>query len=305
MASNNRVNGCICITHAEKTVRVMHISRVVFLLYCLVMSASGCDEWAQQNPCMCTCDDDNNECTERCKDIAAENEKVRCSEQCFMIAKTCWNSCASFNSSEKYLPKSHWNVVIRNETLSTDVLKVVATDPDNGVGGVVTYSLMDGGGLKGNATLIIKIQDIQNKPPYFTGQPFNAHIPEESPVGPCKDFFEIKSNGIYGIAKVTARLDRDHGIIQMLVAREEKAQPYNTQCIVHLAIIDRNDNLPKFIKSSFAVHIVENYTNEQLVLSEKAFDRDQRNTTNSRVEFALIDSPFNMQNFHNHHNMAK
>lgn len=35
----------------------------------------------------------------------------------------------------------------------------------------------------GNATLIIKIQDIQNKPPYFTGQPYNAKIPEETPIG--------------------------------------------------------------------------------------------------------------------------
>lgn len=35
----------------------------------------------------------------------------------------------------------------------------------------------------GNATLIIKIQDIQNKPPYFTGQPYNAKIPEEKPIG--------------------------------------------------------------------------------------------------------------------------
>ncbi|VDI57892.1 Hypothetical predicted protein [Mytilus galloprovincialis] len=357
----------------------------------------------------------------------------------------------------------------------------------------------DGGGLQGNATLIIRIQDIQIKPPYFTGQPFNAEIPEESPVGTtvkfvypiraddgdtgvphaieynftegvCKEFFEIKSNSRYGIVTVKKRIDRDHGVIHnvrgvctltlmalekvnsgesnpgpsnsttpvdvnsrlhlelryhngsrvqgikpvpdtvqgsgniklylqddfsfdfekvqevsfMLVAREEKAQPYNTQCIVHLKIIDRNDNFPQFTKSSFAVHIVENYTNEQLVLSEKvsdfklyerflvnnltgvltkrknvildyekideyvlillakdgggnlqsaevvvtlddinnnppvflqsfyngviketnknfkitvnAFDRDQRNTSNSRVEFVLIDSPFNMQN---------
>lgn len=61
-------------------------------------------------------------------------------------------------------------------------------------------------------------------------------------------------------------------LLLKLVAREEKAQPYTTQCIVHLTIIDRNDNFPQFTKSSFAVHIVENYTNEQLVLSEKVSD---------------------------------
>lgn len=31
--------------------------------------------------------------------------------------------------------------------------------------------------------MIILIQDIQNKRPYFTGLPFNAVIPEESAVG--------------------------------------------------------------------------------------------------------------------------
>lgn len=51
----------------------MHISRVVFLLYCLVMTASGCDDWAKLNPCIYTCDDVNNECTDRCKVVAAEN----------------------------------------------------------------------------------------------------------------------------------------------------------------------------------------------------------------------------------------
>ncbi|CAC5415595.1 CDH23 [Mytilus coruscus] len=358
-----------------------------------------------------------------------------------------------------------------NASLSTEVLKVEATDPDNGVGGVVRYSLIssalydsafgidettgsitvkkeldysklsfyqylifgtDGGGLKGNATMIIKIQDIQNKPPYFTGQPYNAEIPEESPVGTtvnfsypiraddgdtgvphaieysftegkCKHFFEINSNGD---VTVKERIDRDDGVIHKfrgvctltlmalekvsssetdpgpsnsttpvvitiididdnlpkfsmsiynatvfenlkqipltiegdrinvtdvdqdthsllhleiqydngtrvyginpvpdmvqgsgnimlylqddfsfdfekvkeisytLVASEKKEPAKTTYCTVHLEIIDRNDNLPQFTKSSFIVHIEENNTNVQQVLSEKATDKD-------------------------------
>ncbi|XP_063446627.1 cadherin-23-like [Mytilus trossulus] len=505
------------------------------------------------------------------------------------------------DNAPKFIEPMYQQDIPENENVSTEVLKVVATDPDNSIGGIVRYSLQpegqsaglydnaftidarsgsvtlgkrlefaklsfyqyiligtDGEGLQGNATLIIKIQDVQNKPPYFTGQPFNAEIPEESPVGTtvkfvypiraddgdtsvphdieyrftegvCNEFFEIKSNGMHGIVTVKKRIDRDHGVIHnvrgvctmtlmalekvnsgetnpgpsnattpvvitiididdslpefsqslynatvfenltqvaftlkgdginvsdadqdvnsrlhlelryhngslvqgikpvpdtvqdsgnimlylqddfsfdfekvqevsfMLGATEEKDQPYTTQCIVYLTIINRNDNFPQFTKSSFAVHIVENYTNEQPVLSEKAtdkdsgyfgeityslqdsrdifivnnltgvitkrknvildyekideyvlillakdgggnlqsaevvvtlddvndnppvflqsfyngviketdknfkltvsaFDRDQRNTSNSRVEFVLIDSPFNMQN---------
>lgn len=37
---------------------------------------------------------------------------------------------------------------------------------------------------------------------------------------------------------------------------------------------------------------MDNHTN--IIL--QAFDRDQKNTINSRVEFDLLDSPFNMQN---------
>ncbi|VDI07003.1 Hypothetical predicted protein, partial [Mytilus galloprovincialis] len=125
---------------------------------------------------------------------------------------------------------------------STEVLQVHASDPDNGVGGVVRYSLQDGGGLNGTATLIIKVLDIQNKPPYFTGQPFKAHILEESPIGTivnfvfpiraddgdtgvphdiqykfttgaCIEFFEIKQNGSFGIVQVKKRIDRDSCVL--------------------------------------------------------------------------------------------
>lgn len=47
----------------------------------------------------------------------------------------------------------------------------------------VKYYFQDGYGLNGTATLLIKVLDIQNKPPYFTGQPFKAHVLEESPIG--------------------------------------------------------------------------------------------------------------------------
>ncbi|XP_071131762.1 protocadherin gamma-A11-like [Mytilus edulis] len=175
--------------------------------------------------------------------------------------------------------------VLENAKTSTKVIKVTATDPDNGIGGVVKYSLVpegqsaalygnafvidpttgsiivnglldysklsfyqylifgtDGGNLTGNATLIIKIKDIQNKPPYFTGQPFNTEIPEDFTVGSvvpftypiraddgdtgvphaieykftpgkCNEFFEIKSNGTHGIVTVNKTLDRDRGVI--------------------------------------------------------------------------------------------
>ncbi|CAG2218651.1 CDH23 [Mytilus edulis] len=351
---------------------------------------------------------------------------------------------------------------LKNAKTSTEVIKATATDPDNGEGGVVTYSLessslygnafhidtktgsitvnealdysklsfyqylivgTDGGGLNGTATLIIKIKDIQNKPPYFTGQPFNAYILENSTInsivpftypiraddgdtgvphaieykftpGKCNEFFEIKSNGTHGIVTVKKSLDRDRGVIHdargvcsmtlmaieklnsnetnpgpsnsttpvvisivdvddnlpefsqslynatvfenlvgapltikgdrinvtdvdqdvnshlhlelryhngsivqgikpvqtrcKLVAREEKAQQLNTQCIVHLAIIDRNDNYPQFINSSFVVHVAENYTNEQLVLSEKATDKDSGDF--GEITYSLQDS---------------
>ncbi|XP_071131763.1 cadherin-related family member 1a-like [Mytilus edulis] len=391
-----------------------------------------------------------------------------------------------------FLSKLFQKTIPENAKTSTEVIKATATDPDNGVGGVVTYSLVaegqssslygnafdidtntgsitvnealdysklsfyqylivgtDGGGLNGTATLIIKIKDIQNRPPYFTGQPFNAYILENSTIGSnvpftypiraddgdtgvphaieykftpgkCNEFFEIKSNGIYAIVTVKKTLDRDRGVIHdargvcsmtlmaieklnsnetnpgpsnsttpvvisivdvddnlpefsqslynatvfenlvgapltikgdrinvtdvdqdvnshlhlelryhngsivqgikpvpdtvqgsgnvmlylqddfsfdfekvqevsfMLVAREEKAQQLNTQCIVHLAIIDRNDNYPQFINSSFVVHVAENYTNEQLVLSEKATDKDSGDF--GEITYSLQDS---------------
>ncbi|CAG2237928.1 CDH23 [Mytilus edulis] len=324
------------------------------------------------------------------------------------------------DNAPKFSELFYQQEVAENEKVSTEVLKVVATDSDNGRGGVVRYSLQSAAlygnaftidvrtgnitlatrleysklsfyqyiiigtvrwwGLQGNATLIIRIQDIQNKPPYFTGQLFNADIPEESPVGTTAlekvnsgesnpgpsnsttpvvitiididdnlpefskslynaSVFEnfkqvpLTMNGgginvsdvdqdvnsrlhlelryhngsrVQGIKPVPDTVQGSGNIMLylqddfsfdfekvqevsfMLVAREEKAQPYNTQCIVHLKIIDRNDNFPQFTKSSFVVHIVENYTNEQLVLSEKATDKDSGDF--GKITYSLQDS---------------
>ncbi|CAG2237927.1 unnamed protein product [Mytilus edulis] len=203
----------------------------------------------------------------------------------------------------------------------------------------------DGGGLKGSATLIILIQDIQNKRPYFTGLPFNAVIPEESAVGTTVNFLYpiraddgdtgvphaiefIFTEGMLDICRkalekvspdetnpgpsnstapvvITIRDNDDNlpafrlsmynatvfenvvGIpltikgdriyvtdVDELVASEVRAPAKRAQCTVHLTIIDRNDNLPQFTKSLFVVHIPENNTNVQQVLSEHATDKD-------------------------------
>ncbi|CAG2237925.1 unnamed protein product [Mytilus edulis] len=169
-----------------------------------------------------------------------------------------------------------------NAKKSTEVIHVTATDPDNGIGGVVTYSLV-------------------NKPPYFTGQPFNADIQEESPLGSTVDFkypiraddgdtgvpHQIEYNLTEGFQQSSSvknsnlKMELEHRNLSStgydsrqwkyhaLVASEVKSPNKTAQCTVHLEIIDRNDNLPQFKNSSFTVHISENETNVQQVLSEK------------------------------------
>ncbi|VDI57891.1 Hypothetical predicted protein, partial [Mytilus galloprovincialis] len=179
----------------------------------------------------------------------------------------------------------------------------------------------DGGGLKGNATLIILIQDIQNKPPYFTGQPYNADIPEESPVGTtinfpypiraidgdtgvqhaieynftegeCKDLFEIKSNGIFGIVTVKKRIDRDDGVIHKFLGvctmtlmalenisiGETNPGPSTSTTPVVIYIIDIDDNLPKFPLSMYNATVFENLGGIPLTIEGeriKVMDVDQ------------------------------
>ncbi|CAG2218650.1 DCHS1_2 [Mytilus edulis] len=214
------------------------------------MSASGCDEWAKQNPCMCTCDDDNDECADRCKVIAAENEKLRCSEQCFMIAKNCWSSCASemnrlcyvlVGISQRYPPIFDSTDLLQfNEGCSTKILATVTALGNNGV---ITISAND------DATRA-KVDVLQTSSDNSAG--FSTTI-------------QIKQK---------ACMDRETENVWNLQLLAEDTSKMKTIETLPIYILDVNDEHPSFSSKLFQINVSESTQPSTEVLKIKATDPD-------------------------------
>ncbi|XP_053390754.1 cadherin-87A-like, partial [Mercenaria mercenaria] len=182
------------------------------------------------------------------------------------------------------------------------------------------------GGLNSTAEFIIRVQDVQDKPPFFTGIPYRADIDENSAKGTlivqihaedgdpgvsnnvnytitdstCGDVFHVDS--FSGDITTSGNIDLDAGkvknesgncIITVLAEEIESAgeeQYGNTTASTHITVSvqDVDDNLPSFGKSSYHATVPENTPNGvPLSLNETVSVNDIDQANNARMKITL------------------
>ncbi|RVE67603.1 hypothetical protein OJAV_G00104590 [Oryzias javanicus] len=154
--------------------------------------------------------------------------------------------------------------------------------------------------LRDQAKVQVYIQDINDNPPKFTKDIYQASISESAPNMTqllrvsASDVDESK-NGVvhYHIAEgneeaqftidsssgqvtLVGRLDYESSSSYLLkiIADDAGEVPLSSSCMLSISILDENDNSPSFPKSSLSVDVLENMRIGDLVVSVTATDAD-------------------------------
>ncbi|XP_061191821.1 cadherin-23-like [Saccostrea echinata] len=285
------------------------------------------------------------------------------------------------DESPVFSPPAYQIIIPEDYTVYTRVenLKIVAKDPDNGLGGHVTYSIKptgqaeelykgyfsihvenEGSYLKlqkqldyetltflqyqiiatdgeepfhnSTAELLVKVKDVQDKPPEFQGLPYiksvfenvtgviftvnaldgDLGIPRSVKYGlindSCASYFSI--NETTGEVIVQKTLDRDSGEIHDLRGvcsikveafeiNTDKANETRSVTDLTLTINDVNDNPPTFSNGTYEGFVSENTTGISITFNENILvediDQNRHNTINLSVFYSNMTAQDSVQ----------
>ncbi|XP_076844234.1 protocadherin Fat 4 isoform X2 [Brachyhypopomus gauderio] len=166
--------------------------------------------------------------------------------------------------------------------------------------------------LKDQAKVQVYIQDINDNPPKFTKDIYQASISELAPNMTqlmrvsASDMDESK-NGLlrYHISEGNEEnqfsLDSSSGQVTMvgkldyettssyslkIIAEDSGAFPLSSSCLLSISILDENDNSPSFPKSTMTVDVLENMRIGELVASITATDSDSG--SNADITYSIM-----------------
>jgi len=162
------------------------------------------------------------------------------------------------NDNAPYFAHAMYHISIdENNRIGQPITALKAIDPDEGPNGDVTYSLGDG--QNGDASTFFEISP-------STGELF------------AKKMFDAENDPLEYVLKV--------------YAKDSGSPPLIGQCSITILIGDKNDNRPRFEKSTYAFSLEENNTLNHIIGSVRAIDND----LNAHVTYRLVS---NFQNrFH-------
>ncbi|XP_062576129.1 cadherin EGF LAG seven-pass G-type receptor 2-like isoform X1 [Saccostrea cucullata] len=170
----------------------------------------------------------------------------------------------------------------------------------------------DLGGLYDTAQVRIYVLDTNKYRPEFQNTPYKIEVRENVPVGSSiyrvlavdqdvgengrvsyrlgqgTNGFEIDENT--GDIKTRMKLDRETTpSMSFAVEAYDHGQPSMTAVImVHVIILDENDNVPRFTQDNFTGSIVENAEVDKSVMQISATDEDKGN--NAKISYSLVHS---------------
>ncbi|XP_029367636.1 protocadherin Fat 4 isoform X1 [Echeneis naucrates] len=154
--------------------------------------------------------------------------------------------------------------------------------------------------LRDQAKVQVYIQDINDNPPKFTKDIYQASISESAPnmtqlLRVSASDVDENKNGLvrYHIAEGNEErqfsIDSSSGQVTLvgkldyestssyslkIIAVDAGAVPLSSSCMLSISILDENDNSPSFPKSSLSVDVLENMRIGELVASVTATDAD-------------------------------
>ncbi|XP_061162553.1 neural-cadherin-like [Saccostrea echinata] len=145
--------------------------------------------------------------------------------------------------------------VLENQPPGTRVVDVLATDPDRGDNGKITYSVVTP-----------------------NNQEKNFEVNSENGTVVTKRMFDRESEaGVRGYS-VTIKAE-DHG----------ESQQLNTLCTFWVRILDINDNPPMFDTESYMQIVVRSTSVNKRIMGVLAVDKDKE--VNAEVQYSLVDNP--------------
>ncbi|XP_061178872.1 cadherin EGF LAG seven-pass G-type receptor 2-like isoform X2 [Saccostrea echinata] len=170
----------------------------------------------------------------------------------------------------------------------------------------------DLGGLYDTAQVRIYVLDTNKYRPQFQHTPYKIEVRENVPVGSSiyrvlavdqdvgengrvayrlgqgTSGFEIDENT--GDIKTRVKLDRETTpSMSFAVEAHDHGQPsMSTVVMVHVIILDENDNVPRFTHDNFTGSIVENAEVDRSVMQISATDEDKGN--NAKISYSLVHS---------------
>ena len=255
----------------------------------------------------------------------------------------------------QFTATSYQVMVAENEKVQSTVIKVLARDEDRGYNGRVKYEITNGneGNMfmidedEGNvlirqpldydteklytlnitakdmafypkyatATLTVKLADVNDNPPVFTRDKYDAYIPENAEVGTFvyqleatdidheqnaiieykivggngKEFFSINSvSGSIYSKRIFDYEEKNTYILTVMASNPDSSQQSSTKVVVH--ITSRNEYYPKFVQSVFQFTISESVRIGTSVGTIQATDDDKG--TDGTVYYLLVGSSY-------------
>ncbi|XP_029020737.1 protocadherin Fat 4 isoform X2 [Betta splendens] len=154
--------------------------------------------------------------------------------------------------------------------------------------------------LRDQAKVQVYIQDINDNPPKFTKDVYQASIAESAPnltqllrvsasdvdenrnglvryhIAEGNEEEQFTIDGSSGQVTLVGKLDYESTSSYSLkiMAEDAGAVPLSSSCMLSISVLDENDNSPSFPKSSLSVDVLENMRIGELVASVTATDAD-------------------------------
>ncbi|XP_072001811.1 protocadherin gamma-B2-like isoform X44 [Engystomops pustulosus] len=176
----------------------------------------------------------------------------------------------------------------------------------------MTVEAVDGGGLVAQTSVLIQIADVNDNAPEITIASLSTPIPEDSAPGTLVALIHVKDldSGKYGEVNcytthikalklvpssnnyyklVTAGpLDREETSVYNItvIAEDEGSPPMITEKMLHITVLDVNDNPPVFGKPLFISYLPENTPAGTSIQSIQASDLDENE--NARITYSII-----------------
>ncbi|XP_066572826.1 protocadherin gamma-A11 isoform X14 [Amia ocellicauda] len=181
----------------------------------------------------------------------------------------------------------------------------------------INIQATDGGGLMDSCKILIEVKDINDNPPLISVLSFSKSVPEDAVPGTVIAVFNVQdsdsgnnghvhcsinenvpfkvassSNDFYSLV-IDGKLDREThpGYNITITATDEGVPPLSFNMTLVLGILDVNDNVPVFEKSSYEAFVTENNTPGLSVFSVKATDNDWNQ--NARISYILEETQLN------------
>ncbi|MBN3308520.1 FAT4 protein, partial [Amia calva] len=175
----------------------------------------------------------------------------------------------------------------------------------------------DDGGLIDSSKLVIEVIDINDNSPVISVMSFSNSVPEDTLPGTVIAVINVHdpdagSNGHVHCSlnenipfKVTSSSNRFYSLTTesnldretqpeyniTITASDEGVPPLSNTLTLTLKILDVNDNVPDFGKSSYKAHVIENNTPGLSICAVKASDADLNQ--NARVTYILEETTVN------------